>query len=87
MRIDELLTGAADLAEWKASKELCQSNRSNDSLGASALASCKSQGLRRRETKVRHTINHKRQNITGRKVKGKAYGGPLPSWGSGTVMT
>jgi hypothetical protein len=53
-------------------------------LGASALASCKSQGVRARDTKVKHKINKKRQNITGRKVKGKKYGGPLPFYGSGT---
>ena len=37
--------------EWQASKKLCRSSRPNDSLGASALASCKSQGLRNREGK------------------------------------
>lgn len=80
MRIDEVLTRDDDIEEWKASKQLCQSNRADNSLGASALSSCKSQGYRRRDTKVRHTIGKKRQNITGRKVKGKKYGGPLPDW-------
>lgn len=80
MRIDEVLTEDADIEEWKASKKLCKSSRSNASLGASALASCKSQGYRRRESKVRHTINRKRQNIDGRKIRGRKYGGPLPDW-------
>lgn len=80
MRIDELLTETNDLAEWKASRELCKSSRSDSSLGASALSSCRSQGLRRRNTKVKHTINKKRQNISGKKVKGKEYGGPLPDY-------
>ena len=80
MRIDELYTNEDDIEEWKATKKLCKSNRSNASLGASALASCKSQGFRRRESKVKHTINRKRQKITGRKIKGKKYGGPLPDW-------
>jgi len=80
MRIDDILTEDSDIEEWKASKKLCKSNRSNASLGASALASCKSQGLRRRDTKVKHSINHKRQKISGRKIKGKKYGGPLPDW-------
>ena len=80
MRIDQILTDETDLAEWKASRELCKSNRSDSSLGASALSSCRSQGLRARKTKVKHTLNKKRQNITGRKVKGKAHGGPLPDW-------
>ena len=80
MRIDEVLTEDADIEEWKASKKLCKSSRSNASLGASALASCKSQGYRRRESKVRHTINRQRQNIDGRKIRGRKYGGPLPDW-------
>lgn len=80
MRIDEILTREDDIEEWRASKELCKSNRSDNSLGASALSSCRSQGLRRRDSKVRHTIGKKRQNISGRKVKGKKYGGPLPDW-------
>ena len=34
--------------EWKASKKLCRSNKSDAAIGASAAASCKSQGLRSR---------------------------------------
>jgi|TARA_B100002019_G_scaffold100342_1_gene86458 hypothetical protein len=84
MKLDEIFITDDDIDEWKATRELCKSSRSNASLGASALASCKSQGLRARDTKVKHTINKKRQNITGRKVRGKKYGGPLPFYGSGT---
>jgi hypothetical protein len=80
MRVDEVLTREDDVEEWKASKELCKSNRSDGSLGSSALSSCRSQGLRRRDSKVRHTIGKKRQSISGKKVKGKRYGGPLPDW-------
>lgn len=80
MRIDELLTEDADIAEWKASKELCRSSRSDSSIGASALSSCRSQGLRARKSKVKHTIGKKRKKITGKKIKGKKYGGPLPDW-------
>ncbi len=80
MRVDEVLTRETDIEEWKASKELCQSPRSDASLGASALSSCRSQGLRRRDSKVKHTIGKKRQGISGRKVKGRKYGGPLPDW-------
>jgi hypothetical protein len=80
MRIDELLTNDTDIEEWKASAELCKSSRSDSSLGASALSSCKSQGLRRRDSKVKHTIGKKRKKITGKKIKGKKYGGPLPDW-------
>ena len=84
MKLDEIFITDDDIDEWKATRELCKSSRSNASLGASALASCKSQGFRARDTKVKHTLNKKRQNITGRKVKGKKYGGPLPFYGSGT---
>jgi hypothetical protein len=80
MRIDEVLTTDQDIEEWKASRELCLSPRSDSSLGASALSSCRSQGLRRRSSKVKHTIGKKRQNISGKKLKGKRYGGPLPDW-------
>lgn len=80
MRIDEVLTQDHDIEEWKASKELCRSNKSNSSLGASALASCKSQGLRRRDGGKSHKIGDKRTKVGGRKIKGKKYGGPLPDW-------
>ena len=66
--------------EWQASKKLCRSSRPNDSLGASALASCKSQGLRKREGKKSHKIGKRRITVGGKKIKGKDHGGPLPDW-------
>ena len=63
-----------------ASADLCKSSKSDEELGASNLASCKSQGLRARKSSVKHTIKGKRQSIDGDKVKGKKYGGPLPDW-------
>lgn len=66
--------------EAKASAKLCKSSRSNASLGASALASCKSQGYRRREGKKSHKIGQGRKTVGGKKIKGKKYGGPLPDW-------
>jgi hypothetical protein len=62
----------------KASRALCKSSRSNADLGVSQLASCKSQGLRARETGKKHTIGNKRVKIKGKSVKGHKYGGPLP---------
>jgi hypothetical protein len=62
----------------KASRQLCKSSRSNADLGVSQLASCKSQGLRARETAKKHTIGNKRVKIKGKDVKGHKYGGPLP---------
>jgi|TARA_B110000503_G_scaffold141092_1_gene233649 hypothetical protein len=80
MKIEHVLT-ETQIEEWKATKELCLSPRSDSSLGASALSSCRSQGLRRRDSKVKATYggNKKRKKITG-KVKGKAYGGSLPDY-------
>ena len=67
-------------SEWQASKKLCRSSRPNESLGASALASCKSQGLRKRDGKKSHKIGKRRVTVGGKKIKGKQHGGPLPDW-------
>ena len=80
MRIDEILQSQDDLDEWQASKELCRSSRPNSKLGASALASCRSQGLRTRSGKKLHKVGKKRVTVGGKKIKGKSYGGPLPDY-------
>jgi len=71
--------------EWKASRELCQSSRPDSTLGASALSSCRSQGLRPRSGKKSHLIGDRRVAVGGKHIRGKKYGGPLPDYGSGTV--
>lgn len=63
-----------------ASRALCLSKRSDKSLGASQLASCRSQGLRSRKGGKSHKIGNKRVKVGGKKIKGKAHGGPLPDW-------
>ena len=63
--------------EWQATKELCRSSKPNSKLGASALASCKSQGLR---TRSGNKIGKNRVTVGGKKIKGKAHGGKLPDW-------
>ena len=78
MRIEDIDKTVLD--EAKASAKLCKSSRSNDSLGASNLASCKSQGYRRREGKKSHLVGKTRKEVGGKKIKGKQYGGPLPDW-------
>jgi len=80
MRIDEILQSQDDLDEWQASKELCRSSRPNSKLGASSLASCRSQGLRTRSGKKSHKVGKKRVTVGGKKIKGKSYGGPLPDY-------
>jgi len=66
--------------EAQASAKLCRSSIPNSKLGASNLASCKSQGLRSRSGKKSHKIGKKRVTVGGKKIKGKAHGGPLPDW-------
>ena len=68
------------LADWKASAKLCKSNKPTSKLGASAAASCKSQGYRARAGKKSHLVGKKRVTVDGRKIKGAKYGGPLPDY-------
>jgi hypothetical protein len=70
----------------KAPRSLCISRIPDDKLGASQLASCKSQGLRARDGDKSHLIGHGgskvRITVGGTKIKGKKYGGPLPDYGT-----
>jgi hypothetical protein len=82
MRIEDIDKEVVELLE-KASAKLCKSSKSNKDLGASNLASCKSQGLRRREGKKSHKLGRSKKSRTkmdGKKIKGKQYGGPLPDY-------
>ena len=85
MRIDDLLLDEFSLEEWRATKKLCTSGKPNSALGASALASCKSQGYRKRSGRKSHKIGNKRVTVGGKKIRGAKYGGPLPHYGSGPV--
>lgn len=71
-----------EVKEAPASKKLCTSSKPDSALGASNLASCKSQGFRAREGGKSHKIGSKRVHVKGKKMKGKKYGGDLPDWGS-----
>ena len=71
-----------ELEEWKASRQLCRSSTPDSELGASALASCKSQGLRARDGNKSHKVGNKRITVGGHRIKGKKYGGPLPDYGT-----
>jgi len=80
MRIHEIIQESG-----KTPKKVCLSPASNDDLGASQLASCKSQGLRRRQGKKTHKLGKSpdsRITVGGKKIKGKKYGGKLPDWGT-----
>ncbi len=71
MRIRDLFKDISeqDLIDWKASASLCKSSKPDSALGSSALASCKSQGLRARQT-GKTQLNKstgKREKIGGKK--------------------
>lgn len=81
---DEIMFGTTptddSLDEEPASRELCQSGKPDSALGASQLASCKSQGYRSRDGGKSHKVGAERVKVRGKKIKGKKYGGPLPDW-------
>lgn len=80
---DELMYGVStddEVTEEPASRELCQSGKPDSALGASQLASCKSQGYRSRDGGKSHKIGKDRVKVRGKTIKGKKYGGPLPDW-------
>ena len=80
MRIHEIIQESG-----KTPRKVCLSPVSNDELGSSQLARCKSQGLRRREGKKTHKLGKSpdsRITVGGKKIKGKKYGGKLPDWGT-----
>jgi len=67
----------------KASRQLCTSSTPDSQLGASNLASCKSQGLRARDGKKSHKLGKSPKSrivVGGHRIKGQKYGGPLPDW-------
>jgi len=72
-----------DKLDEKASRALCVSSTPDKDLGASNLASCKSQGLRARDGNKSHKLGsgpESRVKVGGHKLKGKKYGGKLPDW-------
>lgn len=80
MKIKEITESIDAALKEKASRKLCLSTKSNSELGASNLASCKSQGLRAREGKKSHKVGKTRVEVGGKKIRGKKYGGKLPDW-------
>lgn len=82
MKISEIIQEAQECAvdEAPASRALCLSGKPDSALGASQLASCKSQGYRARDGGKSHKIGGERRKVRGQKIKGKKYGGPLPDW-------
>jgi hypothetical protein len=81
---EEMAQMEAELEEHgKASRELCKSAKPDGDLGASMLASCKSQGLRARDGEKSHKLGKDKKSrikVGGHRIKGQKYGGPLPDW-------
>ncbi len=82
---DDIMFGGSlntddSLDEEPASRDLCTSGKPDSALGASQLASCKSQGYRSREGAKSHKVGSERVKVRGKKIRGKKYGGPLPDW-------
>jgi hypothetical protein len=73
-------TADSEVTEEPASRALCTSGKPDSALGASQLASCKSQGYRSRDGGKTHKVGADRIGVRGKKIKGKKYGGPLPDW-------
>ena len=57
-------------------------SKPKSSLPASWVSSCKSQGKRKRTGNRQEKIHGKTQKVSGKRVKGKKYGGPLPDYSS-----
>ena len=60
--------------------KVCNSGKPDKDLPASWLSSCRSKGLRRRDSDREHKIGGKRKKVGYSTVKGKKYGGPLPDY-------
>ena len=66
--------------EGPASNALCAKARKGINIGASQVASCKSQGKLIRDTGKSAKVGNKRIKLDHKKIKGKAHGGPLPDY-------
>lgn len=64
----------------KAPARVCRGSKPDSQLPASWVASCRSQGLRARDSDKEHTIKGKRTAIDNKKIKGEPYNGPLPNY-------
>jgi len=72
MRVTDIIGTRENIGP--APKSVCKSGKPDSELPASWLASCRSQGLRRRDSEKKHTIRGKRISIDGKKIKGRPYG-------------
>jgi|TARA_B100001094_G_scaffold56677_1_gene52157 hypothetical protein len=84
MKMNEITEIELDTMEAKPTPSYCKKTP-RDEMSASWKASCKSQGLTRREGKKSHKKpGGNRETMGGKKLKGQAHGGWLPDYGSGS---
>jgi len=76
MKVIDIITDNIGPAPAK----VCKSGKPDSALPSSWLASCRSKGLRRRDSDKEHNIDGKRKTVGHKTVKGKKYGGPLPDY-------
>ena len=55
-------------------------SRPKSQLPASWISSCKSKGRMKRTGERKQKIRGKTQKVAGKRIKGRAYGGPLPDY-------
>ena len=78
MKITEIIDFSTFENIGPAPRGVC--SRPASSLPASWLASCKSQGKRKRTGNRQEKVNGRTIRVSGKKIKGKKYGGPLPDY-------
>ena len=84
MKIQEITTvGINELFTGTKASTCKAAQKTGHSLGASATASCKAQGLMRRDSKRKHRVGNKVVKVGGTKLKGEKYGGDLPDYNKG----
>ena len=76
MRIVEVITPKENIGP--APKGVC--SRPTKDLPSSWVASCKSQGRRKRTGHRVAKLGGKTKKVAGKRIKGKKYGGPLPDY-------
>ncbi len=76
MKVEDIITANIGPAPTK----VCKSGKPDGDLPSSWLASCRSKGLRRRDSDKEHKIGRERTKVGHKMVKGKKYGGPLPDY-------
>tara|TARA_B100001113_G_scaffold107451_1_gene87137 strand:- start:101 stop:343 length:243 start_codon:yes stop_codon:yes gene_type:complete len=76
MKVIDIITDNIGPAPAK----VCKSGKPDSELPASWLSSCRSKGLRRRDSDREHKLDGKRKTVGHKTVKGKKYGGPLPDY-------